>query len=190
MTRPTVMEGVLVALLGSVVMGPLALSLGLLLGPALAAQASVAVLVYAYILYTLARSGRTTGRVTLALLSAMLLLGSVAWATRWSTVVLLAVALLWAVRACVASRSLVAAGLHGLLCLLGLAAGLWTSRHSSNSALAVWSFLLIQALGGLIPPCLPRSTARPHGVHREADPFVAAHQAAQQALRHLEAHAR
>jgi hypothetical protein len=184
------LEGILVALVGSMVVGPLGLGLSLVLGSVLAGKAVVVLLAYGYILYTLARNGRKTGGVTLALLSAVLLMGSLAWAARWSTVVLIAVAIVWGVRVCVLSRSLVTVGLHGLLCLLGLAAALWAYGHSGSQALAVWSFLLVQALGGCIPPHLTQRTSSPseYGVRpEEVDPFVVAHQAAQRALGHLRA---
>lgn len=189
MARPTVLTGIGMALVSSVAVSPLAMSLTLLLGTALAGKMVVVLLAYAYILYLLASSGRRSGRVTLALISGGLLLGAVLWVPRWSSLVYGAVVLLWSVRVCLSSRSILVAGLHGLVCLMGLGASVWAYQHTGSPALAVWCFFLLQALGNAIPPSWPQrpgSTATP-GTPVADDPFVPAYQAAQRALQHWRA---
>lgn len=189
MSRPTVLTGILIALLSSLAVSPLALSLTLLLGAPLAGKATVVCLAYAYIVYLLVSSGRRTGRITLALLSGLLLLGGLAWAPRWSSLVYYAVIVLWSVRVCLTSRSLIVVGLHGLSALLGLAASFWAYRHSGSPALAVWCFFLLQAIANAIPSHLPQRAASTaaDGATLADDPFVPAYQAAQRALQHWRA---
>jgi hypothetical protein len=107
-------------------------------------------------------------------------------AARWMTVVLVAVALIWGIRAYTYGRSPVAWLLHGGLCLLGLGAALWAYAHSGSIVLAVWSFFLLQALFVCVPPRLAQQPVE-EGVTggQEADGFARAHQAAQKALDRL-----
>jgi hypothetical protein len=157
----------------------------------MAGKAAIVVMAYAYIVYLLAKRGRTAGRTTLAVLSLLALLASLAFGARWSTVVLVAVALIWGIRACTYSRSLVAGLFHGGLCLLGLGAALWAYTHSGSIILAVWSFFLLQALFVCVPPRLAQQPAAEGSVAggQEVDGFVRAYQAAQQALGRLRSNA-
>ena len=187
MQRPTLLEGILVALVVSLAASPVVFVLSLLLSPVMAGKAVIVVIAYAYIVYLLAQSGRTAGRTTLAVLSLLVLLASVVLAVRWTTVVLVAVALIWGMRACTYSRSLVVWLLHGGLCLLGLGAALWAYTHSGSIVLAVWSFFLLQALFACVPPRLAQQPVEEGDVagDQEGDGFVRAHQAAQKALGRL-----
>jgi len=186
MQRPTLLAGIVVAFVASLAASPAVLFLSLLLGPVMAGKALVGVMAYAYIVYVLAQSGRRVGRTTLAVLSLLALLASVMLAARWTTVLVVAVALIWGTRASTSSRSPVAWLLHGGLCLLGLSAALWAYTHSGSIVLAVWSFLLLQALWVYVPARLARQPVE-EGVAggQEEDGFVRAHQAAQKALDRL-----
>jgi len=187
MQRPTLLEGILVGLVVSLAASPMVFLLSLLLGTVMAGKAVIVVIAYAYIVYLLAQSGRTAGRTTLAVLSLLALLASLVLEARWTTVVLVAVALIWGIRACTYSRSLVAWLLHGGLCLLGLGAALWAYTHSGSIVLAVWSFFLLQALFVCVPPRLAQRPVEEGDVAggQEGDGFVRAHQAAQKALGRL-----
>ena len=184
MQRPTLLEGMLVAGIASLVTGPVIFTLRLWLGTAMAWKAGIVVLASAYIVYLLTRRGKTAGRVTLALLSFLTLLASLVLEVRWPSVMLTALALIWGIRAYAYGRSLVAALLHGGLCLLGLGAALWAYTHSGSLALASWSFFLTQAVWAFIPPGLTRHSPSADAVAggQEVDDFVLAHQAAQKAL--------
>jgi len=186
MQRPTLLAGIVVASVVSLAVSPAVLFLSLLLGPVMAGKALVGVMAYAYIVYVLAQSGRRVGRTTLAVLSLLALLASVMLAARWTTVLVVAVALIWGTRASTSSRSPVAWLLHGGLCLLGLSAALWAYKHSGSIVLAVWSFLLLQALWVYVPARLARQPVEESVAGgQEEDGFVRAHQAAQKALDRL-----
>src|SRR5262245_16633924 len=187
MQRPTVLEGILVALVVSLVASPVIFLLSLLLGPVMAGKAVIIVIAYTYIIYLLVKSGRTAGRTTLAVLSLLVLLASLVFEARLTTVVLVAVALIGGIRGCTYSRSLVAWLLHGGLCLLGLGAALWAYTHSGSLVLAVWSFFLLQALFVCVPPRINQQPVEEGGIAggQEVDSFVRAHQAAQKALGRL-----
>ena len=139
------------------------------------------------VVYLLAQRGSTVGRTTLAVFSLLVLLASLAFEARWSTVLLVAVGLIWGMRACAYSRSLIAALLHGGICLLGLGAALWAYAPSGSMALASWSFFLVQAAGVFVPARLTRQPPEAGRVAggRESDDFVLAYQAAQKALSRL-----
>jgi hypothetical protein len=184
MQRPTVLEGILVALAASLLISPLIFMLRLVLGTVLAWNATIVVLAYGYIVYLLAQRGRSAGRITLALLSLLVFVSSLLLELRWPALVLVAVGLIWGVRTCVYSRSLVTALLHGGLCLLSLGAALWAYAYSGSLALAVWSFFLLQAAGVLVPPCLTQQTTDAEGAagEQQTDSFTLAYQAAQKAF--------
>lgn len=145
MQRPTLFAGILVALIAGMVVGPVVFALSLMLGASMAWKTAIVVMAYAYIVYLLAESSRTAGRTTLAVLSLLVLLASLVYAVQWSLVALIAMALMGGIRAYAYSQSLVAALLHGGICLLGLGAALWAYAHSGSIALASWSFFLMQA---------------------------------------------
>jgi hypothetical protein len=180
MQRPTVLEGILVALAASLLISPLIFMLRLVLGTVLAWNAAIVVLAYGYIVYLLAKRGSSAGRITLALLSLLVCVTSLLLEPRWPALVFVAVGLIWGVRTCVYSRSLVTALLHAGLCLLSLGAALWAYAHSGSLALASWSFFLLQAAGVLVPPCLTQQTT--DAGEQQVDSFTLAYQAAQKAL--------
>ena len=185
MQRPTLFEGIVVALVISLLASPLGYMLRLWMGGAMGGKVWIVVIAYAYIVYLLAQSPKPVGRTLLAGLSALALLGSLALETRW--VVLAAMALIAGIRACVYSRSLLAALLHGSLCLFGFGTALWAYWQSGSLILATWSFFLLQALF----VCLPSRLRSPAGAPQkeadeEEDGFRKAYQAAQQALARLQ----
>ena len=184
MQRPTVLEGILVALAASLLISLLIFMLRLALGAVLAWKTATVVLAYGYIVYLLARRGRSAGRLTLALLSLLVCVACLLLEPHWPALLLVAVGLIWGVRACVYSRSLVAACLHGGLCLLGLGVALWAYAHSGSAALASWSFFLLQAAGVFVPPRFPQQTPEAEGAagEQQVDSFILAYQAAQKAF--------
>jgi hypothetical protein len=184
MQRPTVLEGILVALAASLLISPLIFMLRLALGTVMAWKAAIVVLAYSYIVYLLAKRGRSAGCITLALLSWLVFVAGLLLELRWPSLLLVAVGLIWGMRACVYSRSLVTALLHGGLCLLGLGAALWAYAHSGSAALASWSFFLLQAAGVFVPPRLAQQTTEAERAagEQQVDSFILAYQAAQRAF--------
>ena len=187
MRRPTLLEGILVALVLSLSVSPLVVFVQLAVGGLLAWKLGVVVLASSYMCYLLARSGRRSGRVTLGLLALTVLLVSIVFNLRFPTILLLCVTLMWAVRSFAYSRSLVSALLQGGVYVLGCGAALIVYGNSGSLALAIWSFFLVQAAFVLIPAqCMHRS-ATPGGTTRGGTPngFGQAYHAAEQALERL-----
>src|SRR4051794_16677685 len=158
MQRPTLLEGVLVALVLSLLAAPLVALLHSLIGSLLAWNAVVVAMAYTYICYLLVQRGRTSGRVTLGLLALIVLLAGIVLDLRLTSMLLLCMALIWGIRSFAYSRSLVSAVLQGVVCVLGCGAALTVYGHSGSLALAIWSFFLVQAAFVLIPA---RLTQRP-----------------------------
>jgi hypothetical protein len=187
MHRPTLLEGVLVALVLSLSVSPIVVFVQLAVGSLLAWKIGVMVLAYTYMCYLLMQSGRRSGRVTLGLLALTILLASIMYNLRFPTILLLCVTLMWAVRSFAYSRSLVSAVLQGVVCVLGCGAALIVYGHSRSLALAIWSFFLVQAAFVLIPAQFIRRSATPSGTTLGVAPdgFGLAYHAAEQALERL-----
>ncbi len=187
MHRPTLLEGVLVALVLSLSLSPLIVLVQLSIGSLLVWKTGVMAMAYTYICYLLARSGRRSGRVTLGLLALTVLLAGLVCNLRFMTMLLLGVTLIWGMRSFAYSRSLVSAVLQGGVCILGCGAALMVYGHSGSPALAIWSFFLVQATFVLIPAQFMRRPATPPGVTLGGAPdgFGPAYHAAEQALERL-----
>ena len=187
MYRPTLLEGILVALVLSLSVSPLVVLVQLAVGSLLAWKMGVMAVAYTYICYLLMRSGRKSGRVTLGVLALTVLLAGLVFNVRFPTILLLCVTLIWGIRSCAYSRSLVPTVLQGGVCGLGCGAALLIYGHSGSLALAIWSFFLIQAAFVLIPAQGLRWPAMPLGVTPGGAPdgFGRAYHAAQQALERL-----
>jgi hypothetical protein len=187
MKRPTLLEGVFVALTLSLLAAPSAALLYSLVGSLLAWKTVVAVMAYTYICYLLVQRGKMSGRVTLGLLALAVLLAGVALNFRLTSMLLLGVALIWGIRSFAYSRNLMSAVLQGGVCVLGCGAALMVYGHSRSFALAIWSFFLVQAAFVLIPARLTRRPAADIGaaVGGASDGFGRAHHAAEQALDRL-----
>ena len=187
MQHPTLLEGVLVALVLSLLAAPIVVLLHSLVGSLLAWKAVVVVMAYTYMCYLLVQRGRMSGRMTLGLLALAVLLAGVALDLRLTSMLLLCVALIWGIRSFAYSRSLVSVVLQGGVCVLGCGAALMVHGHSGSFALAIWSFFLAQAAFVLIPARLTRRPAADLGeeVGSSPDGFGRAHHAAEQALDRL-----
>lgn len=139
-----------------------------------------------YILYLLSRAETKIGLGSCAVVSAVLLGGMLAFNLAAFWVVILAVGLIWLVRALYAYGSLVSAALDALLCVASLGCALWAIFLGGNLLVGIWTFLLVQALFVFIPRSLfarageakPRCAAKP-------DRFQQAHHAALEALGRL-----
>ena len=187
MPRPTLLEGVLVALLLSLSVSPLIAFVQLAVGSLVAWKIVGMVLAYTYMCYLLARSERRSGRVTLGLLALTVLLASLVFNLRFPTILLLCVTLIWGMRSFAYSRSLVSAGLQAGVCVLGCGAALLVYGHSGSPALALWSFFLVQAAFVFIPAQCLRRPATPSSatLGSASDDFGRAYHAAEQALERL-----
>lgn len=189
MKRPSLLEGILVALVCSLVVSPLAVVLQILYGSMLAWKAVIVVLTCLYVGYLLVQSDKRQGRITLGLLAPALLLGGLLCGLQTSTLLILSIGLIWCIRSFAYSRSLLSVLLQGVVCALGCGAMFTVYSSSRSPGLALWSFLLVQATFVWIPAQLSRrSTATPSAAPGSpADGFTRAYQAAEHALRRLEA---
>ena len=125
--------------------------------------------------------------MTLGLGALAVLLTALLLSVRMTTLLLVALTLIWSIRSFAYSRSLVSAGLQGVVCVLGCGAALMVYGHSNSLALAIWSFFLVQATFVLIPAQFMRRPATPLGATLAGAPdgFGRAYHAAEQALERL-----
>lgn len=186
MHRPTLLEGVLVALVLSLSVSPLIALVQLAVGSLLAWKLGVIAMAYTYICYLLRRS-RRSGRLTLGLLALTVLLAGLVFNLRFPAILLLCVTLIWGMRSFAYSRSLVSTVLQGIVSGLGCGAALMMYGHSGSLALAIWSFFLVQAAFVLIPAQGIRRPAVSLGLTPGSPPdgFGRAYHAAEQALERL-----
>jgi hypothetical protein len=153
MSRPSFIEGVLVALALSAVGGIAAAALPTLFGAAIGSRLLVAALAAVYIGYLLRRSREKTGRMVVPCLW---LTATVAgWALLPVTgFALLQVCLVWLIRALYFHGGVLAALADLGLSVFALAAAVW-ALGSGSWPLALWSFFLVQALFPWIPSLTP-----------------------------------
>jgi hypothetical protein len=190
MNRPSLTEGVILAAGLAIITTP-ALILTSLFFVTFAAKVLVALLAFLYGSYVLVKAGSRAGKLVLGITSAAALaLGTLVLS--FPELVLIALGLMWLVRSLVTYNSILPAALDGLLCLLGLGAGIWAYAATYSTAAAVWCFFLIQALFVFIPPSLMKrkySTAlggdTADNILHSEDNFSTAHRAAQEALNQL-----
>jgi hypothetical protein len=184
MSRPSFLEGALVALAASVGAAVVYSALRLLLPTSQALTLVLAALGLGYLLYLLARSREPAGRVLLVLVwlvatgaAQTLVPGPVAQAAAQ-------LGLIWAGRVWCFQRTPLAALLDLGLILTGSLAALWAIVHTGSLFLAVWSLMLIQGLFTAIP-ARPRH-APDLGPLAEPDPFDLARRAGETALGQIE----
>jgi hypothetical protein len=184
MNRPTLIQGIGIAVL----LTGFAIASDFLLVPVLgryfAWKATIAVTVAGYLVYLLGKSRRRAGLISLGA-SCLLLLG---WAVlsdaTLGTVAVGAAALIGVVRSVMLYSSLFAVGADALLGFLALGMAAWAFSASGSIAMGLWCFFLLHALHALIPSRLaPRDTAQDQSAGR--DRFARAHGAAEAAIEAL-----
>jgi hypothetical protein len=190
MAKTSLMQGMLIALILSVVSIPLMLALTVL-GLSMANQVLMAILTCVYLAYMLAKSTSRVGRATLGVVNLAVLVGACFWGASTWLVMLLAVGLIWLVRSLLNYSSLVPVIMDGLLCVVSLGCAVGVLIVTGNVFLTVWSFFLPQALVVFIPRRLERSGAWHASMSAKAkqeanaDKFDRAHRAAEEAIRCL-----
>ncbi len=159
----------------------------LALRSSIATQALITLLTAGYLGYLLVQSRARVGRIILATVSAAVL-GVACLAGASSTAVaLLALGLIWFVRSLLNYSSLVAACLDALLCVVSVGVALAAAGATSNAALTVWCFFLLQALWVYIPRRFTRGGSAPETADQtqQADAFARAYGSAEAAIRCL-----
>jgi hypothetical protein len=179
-TRPTFLEGVLVALAASVAGSVLHTTSAALLGGS-DPWLLVALLALGYVLYLLRRAPARAGRVTA--LAAWAGAAALLWlsAPSLALFVLLQVGMIWLLRSLFFHAGPLAALGDLGLSALALGSGLWAFLHTGSLLLALWSFFLVQALF----VALPQGATRRPDPTPAADRFELAHRAAEAAVRRL-----
>ena len=140
-------------------------------GSATALRAVVALLGFAYVLYTIGRSGERVGRLTTV--ACWVVVASGAWliGLPFAGYVLVHIGLVWLVRSLYFYSGLLPALADLGLSLLGAAFAVWAAQRSDSAWLVLWCFFLVQSFHVLIPASLTRgATARDAGrrIHASA----------------------
>lgn len=185
MKRPTFFEGVLVAIVVSLVGAALFTAIGFVFPLAPALRIVVAGIGLGYVLYLLSRSRERVGRIV------VLVLWGVVAGTTWfmapslTLYVLAHLGLIWLVRSLYFYSSVMSAlldlGLNGL----ALAAAVWAATVTHSVFLSIWCFFLVQALFVTIPKRLRRKASPGRPDPHNQDRFQHAHRVAENALRRI-----
>ena len=182
MSRPGFIEGVGVALAGSLAVALVWTVLLPLLPFALLARVLVSALAGGYLLYLLTRGSLRVGRVSGVLAWLAMTGGLMVFDPPLSVHVLAQAGAVWLVRACAFHSGVLTALADLGLVGAGLLTAAWAMTQTGNAALAAWCLLLVQAPFA----CLPRRGRQTGTGHTDPgvaeDPFERAHRSAEQAL--------
>lgn len=187
MKKFTFWNGVVIALLGSL-MGSIGFyAISFLFSEDSAIRLLSSGLAIAYILYLLSKSQEPIGRIT------VLSIGFVLWAMLWVfyppfiLFLVLHVLAIWLVRSLYGYASLFSALADLGLNVLSIAAAFWALHHTGSLFLTLWCFFLAQALFVFIPTGKRPYPDKTNLSNDEAD-FKRAYQTAEAALRKLSTH--
>jgi len=190
MKRPTFAEGIIVAVMASLVVTVVFTVLSAFFPTRWLLQAMIAGISFIYICYLLVRSQEKTGRIVVIAVWSVITVAT--WMFSPSTIVSLFVhvGFIWLVRALYYYTSLTVALMDLGLTLFGIAASIWTLLYTNSLFLSVWCFFLVQALFVVLPPDLKSSfmfTRKQKGSDSKLsdDTFENAYHSAKSALRQL-----
>jgi hypothetical protein len=160
-----------------------------LVGYPTALRAVVALLGFAYLLYSVGRSGERVGRVTTV--ACWVVIASAAWLVGFPIAgyVLVHLGLVWLVRSLYYYSGLLPTLADLGLTALSAAFAVWAAQRSESAWLALWCFFLVQAFHVLIPASLTHRDKQ-RSLDGGDDAFARAHRAAEAAVRRLSAGAR
>lgn len=182
----SVIEGIGLAVIASVLgAGSFSLLAGLF-GAGLMLQMMIALLAMGYVSYLLIRSSERQGRFAIFGLWAVAALSNFILSPGWALYLVVHMLLIWLVRVLYHYHSFIPAMLDLALHALSLLLALWAWNISHSLLLSLWSFFLCQALFVLIPKQL--SGSRPTSVEPlsvDSERFGRAYQAAEMAVRKL-----
>jgi hypothetical protein len=187
MKRPSLFEGIAVALIAGITAAIVFPVLAIVLAPGFVLRLLIAVVSLVYLIYLLRRSQQKLGRLTV--LGAWTLFAVATWLLAPSVISYAAIHLLmiWLVRSLYFYSSVLSAladlGLTGL----ALVTAFWAWFTTGSLLLTFWCLFLVQALFVLIPRCFARAEQPFSLTASQAvdDPFETAHRAAEQAIRKL-----
>ena len=187
MKRPSLFEGIAVALVAGITAAIVFPVLAIVFAPGFVLRLLIAGVSLVYLIYLLRRSEQKLGRLTV--LGAWALFTTVTWLLAPSVISYTAIHLLmiWLVRSLYFYNSVLSAladlGLTGL----ALIAALWAWFTTGSLFLTFWCLFLVEALFVLIPRCFSGAPQQPSVTALQIvdDPFETAHRAAEQAIRKL-----
>jgi hypothetical protein len=185
MKKVTFWDGVVIALLGSVIGSIGFFTLSFLFSEDCAFRLLISGLAFAYILYLLSRSQERIGRITVMSIWFMLLVMLWLFYLPLTLFVIVHVLAIWLVRSlyCYAGlfSSLADLGLN----TLSISSAFWTLHHTGSLFLTFWCFFLVQALFVYIPTGIKRPALDKAAMPNSASDFKRAYQTAEAAVRKL-----
>lgn len=184
-TRPSLMEGIGVALLGSIAGAGAFSMLSMVLDSLGLFRLLIAVLALGYVVYLLARSRERVGRLSVVALWLVLAVANLMLVSSPLLYVAIHLAVIWLVRALYYYHGVLPALMDLALMAAALLAGLWAGNTTHSLFLSLWCFFLVQALFVLIPSSFTPSRKR--DAAKDETDFERAYRAAQVALRKLTA---
>ena len=182
MKKPSIIDGIILAVIISLGAGAISLLLGGILVYGLLFELLLYAATLVYLLYLLRRSQARIGRVVV--IGAWAVVNFACWLFDAALLeqVLIQAGMIWLVRSLYFHGSLIGAGLDFGLISLGLAAAGWAMVNTGSLAAALWSFFLVQALFCWLPQLSPAGEAEQAA---ERSSFQNAHRMAQDAVRKL-----
>lgn len=184
-SKPTLSEGVILALLASIVSVIIFMGMISFFSAGIVFRMLISVLGLIYILYLFSRHSEKTGKMTV-------IAGWLAISTLipvFSNSILLFVSLhismIWIVRSLYFYNSLWSSALDLALNCFALLAGIFTWQHTSSLLLALWCFFLIQAMFVFIPKQLGAGTKKETEISIDNHTFEHACHQAQIALQRM-----
>lgn len=193
MKRPAFFEGVILAVLFSLVVTVVFTVLSGFFPTRWLLQAIIAGVSFSYICYLLIRSQEKTGRLVVIALWAAVSVAT--WLFSPSTIisVFVHIGMIWLIRALYYHASLLVALVDLGLTLFAMAAAIWTLIYTNSLFLSVWCFFLLQAVFVILPSDLRSGFLSGHKQDRQKtarggsrdDVFEQSYLSAQSAVRQL-----
>ncbi|MCC6220346.1 MAG: hypothetical protein IT291_03795 [Deltaproteobacteria bacterium] len=188
MKSTTLFSGIVIALLLSIISSPLLALASVFFNPLTAMQLTLALIATGYLIYLFSKANLRAGKIFLPLLSFSVLIGALFFKLTFFSLLLIMAATIWLVRSVINYKSVISTIVDGALVCLGFGSALLATFFTGSLFVAVWSFLLLQALYVFIPRsfltkekhCSELSDSSTHG-----DPFAKSQHAAEEALRRL-----
>jgi len=187
MKTTTFFDGVLVALVTSLVGSASHYVLSSLFADNLVIRFLISSLTLAYILYLLNRSNEKTGRITvIATWSVITILTWLVWPPA-PLFILINLAAIWLIRSLYFYSSLFSSLADLALTTISIVVAFWAASHTDSLFLSLWCFFLTQALFVLIPSSMKASKPNTNATNHNAD-FQHAYQVAEAAVQKLSTH--
>lgn len=184
MKPATIFDGIVIALLLTVLSFVAELVLPLFIGVRSAAMVVIALTALLYLGYLFHNSSIRAGKLTLASCCALLLAAPPIVFDTLSGTAFAAVAVIWLARALLFAPSLLLSAADLALCLLGAVLAGYAGLQGYGTTAAAWCFLLTQALWAAIPKRAGNQFAQPSN-GAAPNRFNHAHDSAETALRQL-----